>query len=85
MCNHTSVISIGNNMISGAIWCKEARVKFSKTTKLSEPAGRVQLLILEKASQRVETDAILAARALFVICTCVTTLHPSYMKMYSYC
>ena len=51
-------------MISGAIWCKEARVKFSKTTKLSEPAGRVQLLILEKASQRVETDAILAARAI---------------------
>ena len=34
-------------MISGAIWDKSARVKFSKT-KLHEPLGRVQFVVFEK-------------------------------------
>ena len=33
-------ISIGNNMISSAVWCKYARVNFSKTTKLHEPVEK---------------------------------------------
>ena len=34
----------------------------------------------EKAPQKVQTNEILAARALFVICIRVTTLHSCYMK-----
>ena len=30
-------LCIGNDMISGASWCKSAQVNFSKTTKLQEP------------------------------------------------
>ena len=35
---------------------------------------------MKNASQKLKTDEILAARALFVICTRVTTLHSCYMK-----
>ena len=35
---------------------------------------------MKNVSQRVKTDEILAARALFVICASVTTLHSCYMK-----
>ena len=68
-----------------------AQVHFSKTTKLHEPIGQLQFLqekswyclwtiYMKKASQKVKTDKILTAQALFVICTCVTTLHLCYME-----
>ena len=38
-------VSVGNNMISSAIWNKWARVNFSKTTKSHEPVGEVQFVV----------------------------------------
>ena len=43
-------ISIGNDMISSAIWCQEARVNFSMTTKLHKPVERVQFVVFAKIS-----------------------------------
>ena len=39
-------LSIGNNIISSAIWRKYALINFS--TKLHEPAGQVGFVIFEK-------------------------------------
>ena len=38
------------------------------------------IICMKNASQKLKTDEILAARALFVICTRVKTLHSCYMK-----
>ena len=40
--------SIGNNIIPLAIGCQQAGVNFSKTTKLHEPVGQVQIVVFEK-------------------------------------
>ena len=40
------LICTGSNTISSAIWCKKARVNFSKMTKLYEPLGRVQFAVI---------------------------------------
>ena len=44
-------LHIGNNMISSAIWCCQAWVKFSKKTKLNKSIGQVQLIVFEKFSK----------------------------------
>ena len=41
------IISMANNMISNAIWCKWPRVNFPKTTKLHESVGQVQFVVFE--------------------------------------
>lgn len=46
--SHTNAICRGNNIISSAIWKKKAQVNFSKATKLHEPKGQVQCVVLEK-------------------------------------
>ena len=46
--SHTNAICRGNNIISSAIWRKQAQVNFSKATKLHEPKGQVQCVVLEK-------------------------------------
>ena len=38
-------------MISSAIWCCQAWVKFSKKTKLNKSIGQVQLIVFEKFSK----------------------------------
>ena len=40
-------IRIGSNITSSAIWCKQVRVNFSKTTKLHEPVERVHIVVLK--------------------------------------
>ena len=42
------LISIGNHMISSAIWDKLARINFSKTNQIARPVGRVQFVVFEK-------------------------------------
>ena len=65
-------------MISSAIWCKYTR-KYFKDNKIAQAhTGPVK-----KASQRVKTDKILIVHPLFVICTCVTTLHWCYITLHS--
>ena len=60
-------------MISSAIWCKYTR-KYFKDNKIAQGhTGPVK-----KASHRVKTDKILIVHPLFLICTCVTTLHWCY-------
>ena len=39
---------------------------------------------MKKTSQKVKTNEILKACALFVICTRVTALHSSYMRMHQF-
>ena len=49
VCNFTiNMARVGNNMISSAIRSSQARVNFSKTTKLHEPVGLVQFVVFEK-------------------------------------
>ena len=46
-----NTISIGNSMVSSAIWKKHARVSFSKTIEIrrrSKSEGRVQFDVFEK-------------------------------------
>ena len=59
-------------MISSAVWCKYARVNFSKTTKLHEPVEKSRQTTFE------------SMRALFEICTRATTLYSCYMKINSF-
>ena len=49
--------SIGNHMISSAIWNKEALVNFSNSIKVHKPIGRVHFVLFEKF-----TSAYLVAR-----------------------
>ena len=93
LCSSTLEICLGNIMISGAIRWKEheplVRVQFVVFEKFTSAylhlvAGEIIFLhvnnLHDNASQKVKTDEILAARALFVICTHVTTLHPMLYK-----
>ena len=63
-------LRIGNNMISSAIWCCQAWVKFSKKTKLNKSIGQVQLIIFEKFSKSL----------LFQIAREIMSLLIMYMK-----
>ena len=93
LCSPTLEICLGNIMISGAIRWKEheplVRVQFVVFEKFTSAylhlvAGEIIFLhvnnLHDNASQKVKTDEILAARALFVICTHITTLHPVLYK-----
>ena len=44
------IISIGNHMISSAIWDKSARANFSKTNKIARARKRVQFAVFEKVT-----------------------------------
>ena len=49
--NHTqnfAAISIGNSMVSSAIWEKHARVSFSKTHKMTSTKDECNLCVFEK-------------------------------------
>ena len=63
-------LHIGNNMISRAIWCCQAWVKFSKKTKLNKSIGQVQLIVFEKFSKSL----------LFQIAREIMSLLIMYMK-----
>ena len=63
-------LHIGNNMISSAIWCCQAWVKFSKKTKLNKSIGQVQLIVFEKFSKSL----------LFQIAREIMSLLIMYMK-----
>ena len=66
---------IGNNMISTGscnLWSLK-NVQVIIYTKLhSKSYCYLSIIYMNNASQKVKADEILAARALFVICTCVT-------------
>ena len=47
--------SIGDSIISSAIWYQYARVNFSKTTKLHEPEGRVKFVVFEEVTSAYYT------------------------------
>ena len=59
-----------NNMISSAIWCCQAWVKFSKKTKLNKSIGQVQLIVFENFSKSL----------LFQIAREIMSLLIMYMK-----
>lgn len=79
--NKTSplLISRGNNMIQNAVWCQSTQVNFSdikivrarRTSAICSlqniTSTYLQQIALEKASQNVETNENLIARALFAI------------------
>ena len=52
-----SFVSIGNHMISSAIWKNKHKLIFQRLTKLHEPVGRVQftsaLIVIPNCSRKI--------------------------------